>query len=417
MLKEVKQPNGRLIADYVIAMRSEFNPTIRTKKNLVHSLIHFSTFHKHKAFVKMTRDDILEYLNSYRKADESDPLHKWIGTYNLRRAGLLKFFRWLFNPEIVAEERPIPPQFVSIKQLRRKEVSVYKPSDLWTDEEDALFLKYCPHKRIRCYHAMARDTSARPHELLKLKIRDVVFKSVDGVQYAEVVLSGKTTQRAIPLFSAIPYLKDWLDEHPLRNNPDAPLFTSFRGYLGQALSPNALGSIYTLAYNKGVNDKRKGFYDGYFRRLLKNPEVTPEDKAKLETLLSKPWNPYVLRHAALTKKARVLKEHVLRQHAGWGISSKMPQKYLHFFGSESSEDLLVEYGLVKKEKSMIDILKPLQCPNCKEPNKTDSKFCAKCRMVLSFSAYEEQKENEKVKDQKLQEVWEAMYKMGFIKRE
>ena len=34
-----------------------------------------------------------------------------------------------------------------IKQFPRKEKSAYKPSDIWTDEDHALFLKYCPEKR------------------------------------------------------------------------------------------------------------------------------------------------------------------------------------------------------------------------------------------------------------------------------
>jgi hypothetical protein len=40
-----------------------------------------------------------------------------------------------------------------IKQLSRKEKSSYKPSDIWTNEDHALFLKYCPEKRDKCYHA------------------------------------------------------------------------------------------------------------------------------------------------------------------------------------------------------------------------------------------------------------------------
>lgn len=130
------------------------------------------------------------------------------------------------QPETKSDERPIPAVVLNIRQLKRKEISIYKPRDLWTEEDDALLLKYCPDKGIRCYHAMSIDTSARPHELLKLRIRDVIFKNSGGVQYAEVVLSGKTTQRVILLFSALPYVKDWLDEHPLRNNPDSPLFVS-----------------------------------------------------------------------------------------------------------------------------------------------------------------------------------------------
>lgn len=65
----------------------------------------------------------------------------------------------------------------NIAQLHRKEESVYKPSDLWTQEDDLLFLKYCPSKRDKCYHALPRDSSCRPHEIVKLKIRDIVFKT------------------------------------------------------------------------------------------------------------------------------------------------------------------------------------------------------------------------------------------------
>jgi integrase len=63
-----------------------------------------------------------------------------------------------------------------IKQLPRKEKSSYKPDDMWTIEEHAIFFKYCAYPQDRCYHAMAYDTSARPHELLNLKIKDIKFK-------------------------------------------------------------------------------------------------------------------------------------------------------------------------------------------------------------------------------------------------
>jgi hypothetical protein len=35
------------------------------------------------------------------------------------------------------------------------------------------------------------------------------------------------------------------------------------------------------------------------------------------------------------------------------------------------------------------LLKPKQCPNCSESNKPDSKFCTKCKFVLSFDAFNE----------------------------
>ena len=39
----------------------------------------------------MTRDDVLLYLDKNRKPENDDPLHKWIGSYNIKRIILLGF--------------------------------------------------------------------------------------------------------------------------------------------------------------------------------------------------------------------------------------------------------------------------------------------------------------------------------------
>ena len=96
-----------------------------------------------------------------------------------------------------------------------------------------------------------------------------------------------------------------------------------------------------------------------------------------------------------------MKEHVLRQHAGWTPGSQMHLKYLHYFGNESNESLLEAYGIVASGQQ-INQLRPKQCPNCSEPNKPDSKFCNKCRMVLTYDAYEETLEDQKKKESEVQ---------------
>jgi integrase/recombinase XerD len=99
----------------------------------------------------------------------------------------------------------------------------------------------------------------------------------------------------------------------------------------------------------------------------------------------------------------ILKEHVLRQHAGWSGRSQMHLKYLHYFGNESSESLLEAYGIMPKGQQ-IDQLKPKLCPNCMEPNKSDSKFCAMCRMVLTYDAYSETIEEKQQKESEVREM-------------
>ena len=123
------------------------------------------------------------------------------------------------------------------------------------------------------------DSPCRPHEILKLKIKDIVFKQVDGKSYAEILVNGKRGSRHIPLIHSIPYVKEWLDAHPIKNNPRAPFICAVSKGLSHRVTTDNL--------------KKK-----YFPKLLNNPEVPQEDKNTIIVLLSKPWNPYFLRHSA-----------------------------------------------------------------------------------------------------------------------
>jgi hypothetical protein len=117
--------------------------------------------------------------------------------------------------------------------------------------------------------------------------------------------------------------------------------------------------------------------------------------------MAKPFNPYIRRHSALTEKSTKLKLHTLNQHAGWSPNSNMPNKYIHYFGNESSESLLEAYGIMTKDKNPINTLNPKICPNCSEGNTQDAKFCSKCKMIMSFEGYQEALESQKEKEDKL----------------
>jgi integrase len=372
----ISQPNVLIIANYILAMKVETNLTINTKRGVVTSLKLVSQYNNNKPFKEMTKEDILAFLDNYRKPDIEDPTHQWIGTYNKRFIDLLRFFKWLYSPDIEPSKRQKPKVVKNIPTFKRKEKSKYKANDIWTKKEQVIFLQYCGNKRDRCYHAMAIDTSCRPNELLKLRIKDIAFKTAETSQYADVQVNGKTGTRPIPLINSLPYLKDWIGDHPQRTNPNAYLFCGLKKNFGRALTRSALYSVY-MHYREEV-----------FPRLLQDTSVPTADKETIKELLKKPWNPYIQRHNSLTEKAKILRESLLRIHAGWGQNSKMPQIYLHYYGNESSESLLEAAGIITKALK-VDPLKPKQCPNCNEPNKPDSKFCSKCRIVLTYDAYSE----------------------------
>jgi len=98
----------------------------------------------------MTRQDVIDYLESFRKPESVDPLHQWIGTYETSMIYLLRFFKWLYAKDLEPSKRPKPAVMENIPQIKRKEISIYKPTDLWTEEDDSLFYKYCPSPRDRC---------------------------------------------------------------------------------------------------------------------------------------------------------------------------------------------------------------------------------------------------------------------------
>ena len=159
-LANESRENAEIVCDYIISEQTEINIKESTKEGKIKCLLWLSSFLNHKSYRSITKQHILNYLNSLRKPESEDSTHRWIGSYNARQMIFLKFFRWLYNKDEPDQRKRITPSCMQgIKRLTRKEKSPYKPSDLWTEEEHELFLKYCPSKRDKAFHAMANDTS------------------------------------------------------------------------------------------------------------------------------------------------------------------------------------------------------------------------------------------------------------------
>jgi hypothetical protein len=222
-----RDEDKELVADFIIDSYHEKNIAVKTKCTYISNLVYLSRYLDHKKSFKdmMVSQDVIESnLHSLKRPIEVDPDQKWINTHNQRAMVISKFFRWLAYPDLRSEERriqkPIPPAIRGIKTIKKKGPrSNVKATDLWTWEEDALFVKYVEDSRVACYHMMARDTSARPSELLAIKIEDIkIKKDANGKIFAEVEgigRYGKTKKaRTVPLIKSLPYLKSWLAQHP-----------------------------------------------------------------------------------------------------------------------------------------------------------------------------------------------------------
>src|SRR5215831_11684803 len=100
---KLSKENALAVADYIIAMKREINSRLIYIKSTIQFLSELSrVIGIEKHFVDMTRDDILFYLDKCRKPENEDPLHKWIGSYNLKRITLMRFFKWLYYHNIAS---------------------------------------------------------------------------------------------------------------------------------------------------------------------------------------------------------------------------------------------------------------------------------------------------------------------------
>jgi hypothetical protein len=141
-LRSISNKNAAIVCGYINALNREINLSQSYRKDNIKILCKFSKFVNNEEFLSCSKADLISFFNSLRKPESADPLHKWIGTYNLYLEYLLRFFKWLYNPDIEPDKRPKPGVVTNLTRLRRKEKSIYRPCDLWTSEDNHTFLKF-----------------------------------------------------------------------------------------------------------------------------------------------------------------------------------------------------------------------------------------------------------------------------------
>ena len=404
LLTRITRENCLTIIAYILAFQTEISPKPSYRRETILKLKQLAEFHNPKSFKDMTRQDIIDFLDRLRKPEPLDSLHQWVGTYENNRIVLLRFFRWLHCPDpinILQKQRAKPAVMQNIPKINRLEKSIYKPTDIWTHEDDLLFCKYCPSKRDKAYLVVARDTGCRPSEMVNIKIKDLVIMQMeDRSHIAKITVNGKTGTRTVRIYYAYPFVKDWLSNgHPFPTLPDVPLFCGTgKKNTGRKISAHTIGKIFAI-YKKRI-----------FPRLLNDPTISEEDKRRIRDLLKKPWNPHFRRHTATTEISKRLKDPVLiNEYMGWSQQGNTRQRYQHYYDNDSVEAMLVADGLILPNatgKNKRDLLKPKQCPNCDESNKPETKFCVKCKFILSFDAYNEKAQEAEKNKREIQELKE-----------
>jgi hypothetical protein len=125
--RKVSAENALKVSEYILSMKNETNVSDSYREITIKELCSLSKFVCNKQFLSISREDILRYLDNLRKSETSDPFHKWIGTYNLRRILLLRFFKWLYYPEEEPKRRTIPAVMVTVSTLVQVSLDLTRP--------------------------------------------------------------------------------------------------------------------------------------------------------------------------------------------------------------------------------------------------------------------------------------------------
>lgn len=309
-----------------------------------------------KNWQEVTKTDIDNLIRSV--IDEfGDNLGGETETTRDYKKSLKPFFRWLRFGSRDYREVGDPPELKSIRLKQVKDKIIRE--QLFTEKEHKKLLESCSDSaRDRAFLDVHYEAGTRPGEILSLKIKHVRFDDNGAVIHVD----GKTGPRPVRIISSVPNLAKWLEVHPHKNNPEAPLWILFD-------SDN---------YGKPMT------YSGARAMLIRRLERAG---------IKKHVNLKLFRHSEATRLAKHLPESTMRLRHGWTKNSTMPSRYVHLVNADVDEKLFEMYGIRKKEEIKLDL--PKKCPTCEIPNSHDSETCCRCGRPLDLRKVIELEEKSK----------------------
>jgi hypothetical protein len=394
--------NATLLGEFYEYMKANGTSESYQNGNLK-ILIYFARFlgTKTEFYDINKKEQIVAFLNIRIKDSVADPDKRWIRTWNDYLQRIKYFFRWLLNykhkanscDEILPNSEWITPAFAQIKEKRTKRLSPYLESELWERDEILTIIKYEQYKRNKAALSLLWDLDARNHEVTLLQIKHIRLKERYGE--GEIPHQSKTGTGPVLLRSSFPYVRDWLNEHPFKNEPNARLICNL--LTGGPITADTLCTVMKQLKSRII-------------RLIESGSITDEnERLTLEHLIkAKRWNPYCIRHSAITSDSDFLPEYALKKKVRWSMNSKQGARYIkRRMGNDLKNQILLRDGIITEE-SVTTQRKPsvIPCPRCNLVNASENKYCSSCSYPLTPSAFEEIKEAENMKIQTLQQKYE-----------
>jgi integrase/ribosomal protein L40E len=271
-------------------------------------------------------------------------------TRNKFRKYLKKFYQWLEG----YQDKEFPPRVKWIKLDKVPLVSVTE--DDLIPFEDAIRISECAlNLRDKALFSAKLDAGCRIGEVLPVRLGETKITENGAVLEAD----GKTGPGPLILTWATPFLTQWINNHPFKNIPDAPLFPDLSKAKPTQLSYAGARKAFKECVRRAGIKKRVWFH------LLKHVSSTEDAKN------------------GMPDSFRRYKHH-------WTPSSPMPSVYEHLSRSmipkiqqETWNKIGIEHNHNTKPVELNQKMEVIRiCMRCEFENPSDSVYCNRCGFAL-----------------------------------
>jgi integrase len=213
-------------------------------------------------------------------------------------------------------------------------VVIYEASDV------EKMLNICDTLRDRLLIKILYEAGPRRGELCNMRIKDVQFDEYSAI----IWLHGKTGTRTRRIYDAREEIREYLSQHPHRDNPEAKFWVGFNPKGGSISKYRSLSGyrMYAIVHEIGRRALNRGIF------------------------------PHGFRHAAATRDAKNFTDREMMLRYGWTNPATVGV-YAHLSARDVDEKDLMLHGCHAECHP---------CPNCHSSNMDGAKFCQECGKPL-----------------------------------
>ncbi|GEM_PF-3224193 len=300
-----------------------------------------------KPYEKATQQDLINFIKWL--ADNTAPR-----TVSNWKVSIRTFYKWMHG---VTKPHEFP-KIVDHELLKPERViTTMKPNDLLTRDEVMEMVNACFEPRSKSIIMCLYEGGLRAGELISANVDSVAFDQY-GCKF--LVEESKTKQRQVRLVEAAPFLKQWVNIHPDKSNPKAPLFCGLSAYAGKRLLPQGINWVVLRVA------KRAGIKKHVHAHLLRHCAVTNLQRQGFDIVLN------AKRHGITTDTLQKVYLHY--------DDRDVDNAFIKLNGGKSDVDLATERE--ENEK-----LAPKKCVACGQINPFEAQYCEHCKRPVDLRIF------------------------------